>query len=458
MGNYDVVIVGARCAGSPLAIQLARAGLSVAVVDKDPFPSDTQSTHFFQTEGLVSLARLGVMDTLRGTGAPFIERANGRIDNLMMDAPWPTRPGDVGGAMCVRRPVLDTILVEAAQEAGAEVRTETRVVSVIKDAGRMAGVRVAGVRVATATNGESDLRAPLVVGADGRGSIVGRQAGARMYNLTANERFGYWGYYEGASIPLPAAGYLHRFGEEFFIGAPTDAGLFMVIVLPPLDRLSSFRADPDRSFDEHVAKDEMLADIVAKARRVEPLHKMLRWTGYFRESSGPGWVLVGDAGHFKDPAPAQGISDALRQVDRLAPAIVDGLGRGQVVLDEALHAWWRWRDDDAYEMHWFAEDFGRAGPFPALAGEMTRRLYEDGRFAEFVDILNHRVRPSQLLKPGPAFAATGRLLRGGQPPRRQVFRELGDVMRREIQHRRLKRHPAYRSEETPGRDAEPVEA
>jgi 2-polyprenyl-6-methoxyphenol hydroxylase-like FAD-dependent oxidoreductase len=451
--NHDVVIVGARCAGSPLAAQLARAGLSVALVDKDRFLGDTPSTHFFQAEGLASLGRLGVMDRLRATGAPLIEVSHGQVDDLVIDVPWPTRPGDVAGAMCVRRPVLDPILLEAAQEAGAHALTETRAVELIKD-----GERVAGVRAVSTEGGEVELRAPLVVGADGRGSFLGRQVGARMYHLTANQRFGYWGYYESATIPSPAAGYLHRLGEDFFIGAPTDAGLFMVIVLPPLERLRSFRADPDRSFDEHLARDEVLAGIVAAGRRIGPLSKMLRWTGYFRESAGPGWVLVGDAGHFKDPAPAQGISDALRQVDRLVPAITGSLGRGQQALDESMQSWWQWRDEDAFETHWFAEDFGRAGEVPGALREIVRQLSQQGRVAEFIDIFNHRTRPSQVLKPGPALAAAGRLLRQGQPPRRQVLRELREVMGREVQRRRLKRHPVYQSAPAVEQEEEPVGA
>ena len=451
MGSHDVVVVGARCAGSPLAAQLARAGLSVVLVDKDSFPSDTPSTHFFQAEGLASLTRLGVMERLRATGAPLIGVSHGRVDDLTIEIPWPTRPGEQGGAMCVRRPVLDTILLEAAEDAGAEVHTGSRALGIVRDNGRVKGVRIA------TGDGEVELRAPLVVGADGRGSFVGRQVGARMYNLTPNERFGYWGYYESASITTPATAYLHRFGEDFLIGSPTDAGLFMIIVLPPLERLSSFRADPDLAFDAYLAKDPVLSDVVAGGRRVGPLYKMLRYTGYFRESAGPGWVLVGDAGHFKDPAPAQGISDALRQVDRLVPAIVGGLGGSGAGLDEALRDWWRWRDEDAFEQYWFAQDFGRAGPVPSLFTEIVRRLHQKGRSRDLVDIFNHRTRPSQVLTPGVALGAAGRLLRKGRASRRQALGELRENVSREFQHRRLNRRPAYR-EDVVEPEAEAVDA
>jgi 2-polyprenyl-6-methoxyphenol hydroxylase-like FAD-dependent oxidoreductase len=443
--EFDIVVVGARCAGSPLAIQLAQAGLSVAVVDKDEFPSDTPSTHFFQTDGLVSLARLGVLDRLKATGAPVIEAARVRIEDVVLYLPWPTLPGDVGGAMCVRRPLLDTILVKRAQEAGADVRTGTRVVGLVGDNGRIVGVRVKG------RNGAGlELQARLVVGADGRASVVAREAGTRMYNVTKNERFAYWGYYETGSTPFPATSYFQRFGEELLLGAPTDSGLFLVIVLPPLDRLSAFRADIECSFDDHLAKDEVLSGVVSGCRRSGRLQAMQNFTGYFRESAGPGWVLVGDAGHFKDPTPAQGISDALRQADKLAPAIIEGLRGDQTALDAAMRGWWRWRDQDAFEMYWLAQDFGRGGAVPAVAVEITRRLVQQGRSKDFMNILSHRTRPSELLPPGRLFGAAGGLLgRGGDATRGQILHEVRELMGREIQHRCLNRRPEYQPAGTP---------
>ena len=101
---------------------------------------------------------------------------------------------------------------------------------------------------------------------------------------------------------------------------------------------------------------------------------MANMHGFFRESAGPGWALVGDAGHFKDPTPGQGIADALRQCERLADAIEGGLGGGAAALDAALRDWWRWRDEDAWEMYWFAHDMGAAGPIPPLLLHAQRRM------------------------------------------------------------------------------------
>ena len=433
---FDVVVVGARCAGSPLAALLAREGLSVAVVDRAEFPSDTISTHIFQNEGVRVLERLGVLDEVLSSGAPWLERNRLRVEGLRIDAAIPCRADDPGPWLCVRRPLLDTVLVDAARRAGADVRTGTTVVGLVEEDGRVSGVSVRGQA------GDKVLRAPLVVGADGRASVVARSTGARGYNLIPSQRFGLWTYYEDADRSPGGSLFTQRWDDELVLAAPADSGLFLVIVMPPVERLADWRSDPERFFDDHVARCEPVADVVADARRVGRLQAMLRWTGYFRESAGPGWVLVGDAGHFKDPTPGQGISDALRQADRLAPAIVDGLG-GASSLDDAMAAWWRWRDDDAAEMAWFAGDLGRAGPVPPVLVEILAELVGNGEVNSFLDVFNHRAKPSDVLTPSRLAAATGRLLKRREHKRSHILRQTKDMVAEDLRRQRLDKHPAY---------------
>jgi len=140
--GFDVVIVGARCAGSPLATMLARQGVNVAVVERATFPRDTLSTHIFEADGLAFLDRLGVTDQLHATGAPFMMRSNSRAEDFRFNVEWPQRAGDVGGSASVRRTLLDPILVGAAEQAGAEVRMAADVTGLVQDGGRVTGVRV----------------------------------------------------------------------------------------------------------------------------------------------------------------------------------------------------------------------------------------------------------------------------------------------------------------------------
>ena len=114
----------------------------------------------------------------------------------------------------------------------------------------------------------------------------------------------------------------HRWvGERLVVGIPADSGLYQVGVAPNLCELPRFRRDLEGSFIEYVHSCQPVAQALSGARRVEKLLGLLRWEGFFRQPCGPGWVPVGDAGHFKDPTPGQGIQDAFRQVDALAPAM-----------------------------------------------------------------------------------------------------------------------------------------
>ena len=437
--RYDVVVVGARCAGSPLAAHLADGGMSVALVDRATFPSDTLSTHVFQAEGVACLGRLGVLDDVRATGAPWIERASMSLDDVSVTVPWPTRPGDPGPQLCVRRSVLDAVLVGRAAEAGVTVYPGSRVTGLVDE-----GRRVAGVRVQGADGEEAELRAPLVVGADGRASTVARLVGARRYHVVPNQRFACWGYYEGARWEAPATLLIERWGTEFVVGCPADDGLYLQTVIPPLGRLHEFRADPGAAFDATVARRPAVADVLGGARRVGRLSTVASYGGFFRTSAGPGWALVGDAGHFKDPAPAQGISDALRQAERLAAAVLGARGWPAAEMDAAVGRWARWRDADAFEMHWFAADMGGGGTVPLVLREIVRGMLAgpDGA-ARMFDVFNHRARPSEILTPVRLARATSHLLRAGDHPRRTVMDEVGQVVREDLRRRWLNRRPAY---------------
>ena len=435
--RYDVVVVGARCAGATLAHDLAQAGLSVALVDRARFPSDTLSTHFFQTPGVLTLQRLGLLDEMRAAGAPFIDHVDYRIEDVAGVEPF-RLPEAPGANLCVRRTLLDAALVRVAEEAGAHLRAESRVTSLVRS-----GERVTGVTYSDAAGRDRQIDATLVVGADGTGSTVARLVGARRYHVLANQRFAYWGYFEEAAEPGPPALFFHRFADDAFYGFPCDAGLYVAAVLPPLDVLSSFASDLDGAFDATVARCEPLAAILAGASRVGPLRGMANYPFYFRESAGAGWTLVGDAGHFKDPAAGQGIADAFRQAERLAGDIIAGLG-GTAPLDDVLIDWWAWRDADAIDMHWLAADLGAAGPVPAVLVEVLRDLQgSPDRLSDFWGLFHNgpRTRPSEVLTPERFTAVAERVAGTSLGP--QVMAELAASSELDEHRRRLVASPCF---------------
>ncbi|HYL05368.1 MAG TPA: NAD(P)/FAD-dependent oxidoreductase [Thermoanaerobaculia bacterium] len=404
--RFDVVIVGARCAGSPLATFLRRAGLSVCVVDQTDFPSDTLSTHMFQVSGIKILQQLGVVEKVLASGAPPITECYMKFEDVDLSGPPRLRPGDPPLPMlCVRRIALDVHLVAAAREAGVAMRLHSRVTGLVESNGRVAGVRVAGRDGKTST-----IEADLVVGADGRSSTVARLAGARSYHVVPSERLSSWAYFRGVPRQAVARVFYHRRGDEFVVAAPADDDLYIAIVCPSSEHLDSYLADREGWFKDTVAGCAPVAELLAGAERVTKFRGLMRFEGYFREAAGPGWVLAGDAGHFKDPTPGQGISDALRQVEKLAAAILRGFGNPRA-RDAELRAWWRWRDADAIQHYWFAADIGKRGAISPVQLEILRGIAADEeRRQDFLDIFLHRMLPRELFGLGTLTAAASRML------------------------------------------------
>jgi menaquinone-9 beta-reductase len=215
---------------------------------------------------------------------------------------------------------------------------------------------------------------------------------------------------------------------------------WVTAVCPPFAARDAFLAARERNYVAGIGAWPELSDLLAGARRTGPIRVLASWRGYFREAAGPGWALLGDAGHFKDPSPAQGIADALRQAEALAEAIAVGLGEAGD-LGEELRRWWRWRDEDGYEMHWFATDMGATSAPTPVADQIIRDIAGDPEATEnLLRMLNHEIRPSQLFAPNRVGRAAARVIR--QRPRQipamamEAARELRNQVSRSNQHRR----------------------
>lgn len=424
--SFDVIVVGARCAGAPLATMLAHDGLRVCLVDKDRFPSDTLSTHGIQPAGIQVLKRIGVLDSLLKLAPPIL-RLRMVFDEVA--APVADVVAITGApGLSVRRITLDEILVNAAAAAGADVRTQTTVTGLMTENGRVAGI--------TTTSGK--LRASLVVGADGTRSTVAKMVGAQKYSPTPNGRVFMWAYYE--ADPTDGEMWIGKVGDHTYLGMPTDGGLTLIGVCPSIERRDEVRADREAVYEAGLRAWPELHAGVDGARRVGPVRTMANLPGFFRPSAGPGWALVGDAGHFKDPTPGQGIADALRQSEKLAAAIARFFDGGHSRPDETLRDWWRWRDEDAWEMYWFAHDMGASGPTPPLRREAERRIAANPELtAAMVRVLNHELRPSEAFTPAFSLTTMAQALRHGRGHRPAIVREARTAAVDELRRRRTAR-------------------
>ena len=311
----DVIVVGARCAGAATALLLARAGHDVLVVDRASFPSDTISTHVIARSGMVALHRWGVLDAVVASGAPPIRRVEFTSALGFLQREVKDRHG-VDFLLAPRRIVLDGVLQRAAREAGARIRTGVAVTDVVRDAqGRVVGV------VGQDDGGPVEVRARLVVGADGLSSRVARAVGAPLTIVRPASGAAQYAYYDG---DWPAIE--HHLGTNAFAGVfPTHDGQACIWVCTPEDAARASRRqrrDPADAFDDLLASAVPgLAARVDPGARRSPVRGMLRMPNHFRQASGPGWALVGDAGYHRDAVTGHGISDAFRDAELLAGAI-----------------------------------------------------------------------------------------------------------------------------------------
>jgi flavin-dependent dehydrogenase len=315
---HDVVIVGSRCAGAPLAMLLARSGRDVLLVDRTTFPSDTMSTHFIQAPGMARLVSWGLLDAVLATGCPPVTRARFHTageDALEVDIPLHGLPGMVSP----RRYVLDKILVDAAVAAGAQLAEGVSVDSLIHEDGRVAGVR------GHTSTGEYEARGRFIVGADGRHSVVARETGAPFVKDAGPTSAGYYSYYSDVEWDTVET-FFHE--DRFCVTFPTNDDLLTVAVAWPPHRFKEVRRDIEGSF---LTALDGLGDIGERVRagtRAERFVGAADVPNYLRAMRGPGWALVGDAAYHKDPAPADGISDAFRGAEYLASAIDEVLSGG----------------------------------------------------------------------------------------------------------------------------------
>ncbi|HEX6311558.1 MAG TPA: FAD-dependent monooxygenase [Acidimicrobiia bacterium] len=315
--RYDVVVVGARVAGASTAMLLARHGLRVLTVDRAEPGADTLSTHALMRAGVVQLARWGVLPAVREAPTPLVDRTTFHYgDDGATIAIRADEHAD--GLYAPRRRVLDPLLVAAARAAGVDVRHGVELLDLRRDRrGRVDGV---AVRAGDTT---VEVAADLVIGADGARSRTARLVGADSYRTGSHASSSVFAYLQG----IPHDGYHWHFAPGVASGAiPTNDELTCVFASVPAHRFGrEIRPDVRGGFWRVLrAASPELADAAARARVDGRFRTFPGQHGFFRQSWGAGWALVGDAGHFDDPSTAHGISGALRDAELLATAVLDG--------------------------------------------------------------------------------------------------------------------------------------
>jgi flavin-dependent dehydrogenase len=366
--KVDAVIVGARCAGAATAMLLARAGARVVLVDKGAYGTDALSTHALMRGAVLQLHRWGLLPAIVAAGTPAVRSTT--FSYTAQDVVVPIEPRyDVGALYAPRRALLDRTLADAAAASGADVRYGVRVEDVIEDDdGRVRGI------TAMTSGGRQRIDADIVIGADGLRSTIAQRVGAACLVEGRHATGVLYSYWEN----MPVDGYYWRFQPGGSIGAiPTNDGATCVFVSIPADR---FRAEIHG--DATSAYRRLIRDVSAVfdarlegARRVEPIRGFGGTAGFIKRGCGRGWALVGDAGYFKDPLTAHGITDALRDADLLARAIARGTSDAFTDYETTRHALSRRLfeiTDDVASFAW--SDVELQSLHRAFSSEMSREV------------------------------------------------------------------------------------
>lgn len=398
--EYDAIVVGARCAGSTTAMRLARLGHRVLVVDRASFPSDTVSTHLVHAPGVAALERFGLLDAVKASGCPPIRTYQFDFGPFTIaGAPRPIDGCDI--AYAPRRTVLDKVLVDGARDAGVEVRERFTVDEVIVEAGHVVGIRGRDADGTTVTD-----RARVVIGADGRNSMVAKAVGVATYHDKPMLQWSYYTYFK--ELPIDGMETYIRPGRGW--GAfPTNDGLTLVVVGWPYDEAAAYKADVEKNYYATLALAPEFAARVAGATRVE------RFTGgavanFFRKPFGPGWVLVGDAGYNKDPITAQGISDAFHDAEMCSEALHSALV-GARPFDAAMLEFQQARDQQRIGMYELTTQLATLQPPPPeLAHVLSAVSTDESAMADFVSVIAGTISPMAFFDPaniGRIMSSTG---------------------------------------------------
>lgn len=321
---YDVIVIGARCAGSPAAMLFAQQGYRVLLLEKAKFPQDTLSSHYIHQQGVALLQRWGLLDTLRDAGCRPIGHQSYEAPGVRIEG-FSLPIDGLRTTYAPRRYVLDPILADGAVAAGVEFRDSCAVTDLLFE-----GDRVVGVRYTTPGGAEATDRARLVVGADGMRSLVARKTGAQ--NVIEHPRMTctYYSYWSG----VPSHFELYERPGRWIGVIPTNDDLTLLMAYFPQEDFSEVRKAVEPAYlDSFRTTAPELYERMSAGKRVEQLYGTGHQENYFRKAFGPGWVLIGDAVNHKDSITARGITEAFVQAQTLTGHIGE-----QLHDDDALHA------------------------------------------------------------------------------------------------------------------------
>ncbi|MDF3284141.1 MULTISPECIES: NAD(P)/FAD-dependent oxidoreductase [unclassified Gordonia (in: high G+C Gram-positive bacteria)] len=429
--TVDAIVVGTRCAGNAASIALSERGLKVIGIDAAAFPSDTLSTHLLWPSTMAEIHAIGALPRVEAIGAPRMPIAQADLEGITWQVGYTPYDG-IDFAMCVRRKHLDEAFRQTALAVGADLRQECRATALLRENGR-----VVGITYIDDAGSEHELRAPLVIGADGRKSFVAEQVGATSpYRSKPSGRACFFAYWSDPRPELRHIAAQWRVGGLLGTAFPCDDGDLLCLLQPPVGMAENFRGR--KAQEAYLKGIEALPGLAKRLAGSELKGRVRSCTdieSYFRTSAGPGWALAGDAGHFKDPVTAQGIRDSLRYGRLLGEAVAPVLGADGPVdlaaLDTAVRHWARRRELDCMEIYQWTNFLAAGQPPTPIEYEVYHRAAADPQYANiFTDVFSRSARPAEMTRTPAVLEMTAHALRRQGNDRREVFDDVVSQGRR----------------------------
>lgn len=450
--RVDAVVVGARCAGSAAASMLAAAGRRVIVLDRAGFPSDTLSTHAMFPAGCAEFRRIGALEKIHSQlDPPRITFARLTITGQaeLRERFEPVEGIDYG--VSLPRNLVDVLLVEAARDRGADVREGCSVEEILWERGRVAGVAYIdpeGVR--------RRVRSEVVIGADGRRSTVAAQVGAwRPYRLSKNGRGMVFRYMDDPTTTPDHRNtmWMWRDGESVAFVFPNPRGRMITLFMGAAPEVAEARSDPEGYWARKLREHPGVAERVGGYANETKLRSTSDIQAFWRRASGPGWVLAGDANHFKDPVTGQGMGDALRMGRTLGERLAPLLGDHPATDSEAR----RWEQATIDHCLWAYHFANNDANVRSTAPYFTEAIREFGRdeSPQLAHILGRTRTTQEVVTPPVMLRSLARALRRG-PDRRTILRDaLADTgtqlrVQRELRRREFRPRGPVRGSDRPG--------
>jgi flavin-dependent dehydrogenase len=335
-----------------------------------------------------------LLDKVLATNPGPTSHVHFEYGDIALDGEYPTIDG-INTIHSPRRYLLDKILIDAAVEAGVELREGFITEELLWEDGH-----VAGIRGRLTSGGTVTEQAKIVIGADGKHSLVAKSVDAPKYDEQPTLTCGYYSYWEGLHS---TDGAIYALGQRLMGAWPTNDNKTMIYVAWPAAEFDKFRSDVEGNYRATIDLVPALAERVHQGRLAERIVGSGDMPNFYRKPYGPGWALVGDAGFTKDPVAAFGISDAFRDAELLAEAIDEGFG-GRQPLETALSQYEQKRNKISKPMYDMTLDNARMAPRPMMQIEFMRALqHNPAMTSQFFGVMTGAVNPADFLTPQNLF-------------------------------------------------------